>query len=130
MNGSKDFCTWPPPHVLLDDQVARVEVALWTNPGVIADDAPAIEAALNVGLFADEHAVADTERLGMLEHGVAADADAVAELARQRAPGGAAHQRVEVRVARAKTGRKVEQSLPRGGATQVLGQLNLELRVR
>ena len=44
----------PPADVLLDHQIARVEVALRADPDVVADHAAAVEAALDDRLLADE----------------------------------------------------------------------------
>src|SRR5204863_4575299 len=67
----------PPADVLLDDQVARIEVALRADPRVGADDAAAIRASLDERLLADEHAIADVERLEVRADRAAADADVV-----------------------------------------------------
>ena len=62
-----------PADVVLEHQVARVEVGLRADPHVVADHARAVEAALDVGLRADEDAVADLEGLEVLEADAAAD---------------------------------------------------------
>ena len=66
----------------------------------VADDARAVEPALDVGLRADEHAVADLERLEMLEPDAAPDLQPVAAAPCGGPPDAAAHQRVQVAVAR------------------------------
>ena len=78
------FAPGPQPDVVLEDEVARVHVGLRTDPDVIADDRRAVEAPLDVGLRADEHAVADLERLEVLEADAAADLQSVAAAARRR----------------------------------------------
>ncbi len=60
-------------------QIAGIEVALRADPDVVADHAASVESTLEVGLCADEHAVADLEGLQVLEADAAADLHAVAE---------------------------------------------------
>ena len=62
-----------PAHVVLEDEVPRVHVRLRTDPDVIADDRSAIEAALDIGLRADEYTVAELERFEVLEPDMAAN---------------------------------------------------------
>ena len=71
----------PPADVLLDHQIPGIEIALRSDPRVVADHAAAVEAALDERLLADHHAVADLERLGVPGDGPAADPHAVAEAA-------------------------------------------------
>ena len=80
-----------PSDVVLDDEVPRIHVRLRTDPDVVADDRRAVEASLNVGLGADEDAVADLEGLEMLEPGAAADLQAVSASACGGSPDATAH---------------------------------------
>jgi hypothetical protein len=121
--------TRPPPHGILEHQIARVEGALRPQPAAIADDAAAVEAPLDEGQLADHDAVADLECLRMARHRAAADAHAVAEALRQRPPHGAAHPGilgvVTIGVARG----QIEQRLARVVAAQPVGELELVGRV-
>ena len=56
MPGAEHFRAWSPADVLLDDQIARVEVALRPNPRVVADQTSTVEAALELcsRFFPDE----------------------------------------------------------------------------
>ena len=73
----------------------------------------AVEAALDVGLRADEDAVADLEGLEMLEADAAADLQAVAAAPRRRAPDAAAHHGVERLRRRSRSARRARPA-PRG----------------
>ena len=68
-----------PSDVVLQDEVARIQIALRTDPAVIADHATAAHAPLDERVLADEDAVADLEGLWMRRDRAAADAHAVAK---------------------------------------------------
>src|SRR5262245_12918547 len=73
MSRAQHFCPGAPANVVLEGQIAGVEVRLRANPNVIADDCRPVVASLNVGLRADEDTVADLERLQVLEAYATAD---------------------------------------------------------
>ena len=67
MGGTKHLGAGSPADIVLKHKVARVEIGLRADPDVVANLAGAVEAALNIGLGANEDAGADLKRLGMLE---------------------------------------------------------------
>ena len=67
--GAQHLGARTPADKVFDDQVARVEKGLRADPDIVADHAGAIEAALDIGLGADEDALADLESLRVLEPG-------------------------------------------------------------
>ena len=99
MSGAEHLRARTPSDVLLEDQIPGIHVRLRTDPDVIADDRRAIEAALDVGLCPDEHAVAELERFEVLEPDAAADLETVAAAASGGAPDAAAHHDVDRAVA-------------------------------
>jgi hypothetical protein len=96
---------------------------------MVADPADAIDAALDHRLLADEHAVADLERLRMTKHDRSADAQAVAARARHRAQHDPAHQGVELGLALNEAAVECRQPTRVVLLPQVIGELALEWRV-
>jgi hypothetical protein len=90
-----------------------------------ANHAAAVEPPLDERLLADDDAVADLERLGVLGQRTAADADSVAEPFRQRPPHRAAHAGVGGVIAVCVRRGQVEQLLPCVIAPQPIGELEL-----
>jgi hypothetical protein len=84
--------------VILQNEVTGIEIALGTNPDVVADDKSPIESALQVSLRTDEYAAADFKSLQMLESNAGSDGKAVPYLACNASPENPAHERVEVAV--------------------------------
>jgi hypothetical protein len=119
-----------PANVILDDEIARVEVTLRTDPGMVADDAPAIETPLDERLFADEDAVANLEGLGMLRKSPSPDADTVTEAAAERPPDRATHAGAGVAVGQRMLARELEQFLAGMTGSQFLSQRELAGIVR
>src|SRR5215472_9056826 len=118
-----------PAHVVLEHEVARVEVRLRADPHVVADPAGAVEPALDVRLGADEHAAADLERLHVLEAGAGADAQAVADAPAGGPPDDAPHHGVELALARREPRVEVEQAGQVVAGPEAGGQPDLELGV-
>src|SRR5205814_10416437 len=110
-------------------QVACIEIALRTDPGVIADDATAARASLDEGLLADEDAVADLECLWMRGDGATTDPHPVTEPASQRAPDRAAHLLVMLGLAHRMARRELQQLVARTGAPEPIAQLQLTVGV-
>src|SRR5262249_39519538 len=77
VHGAQDFGARPPAHLVANDQVTGIEIALRPNPHPIANDALAVEPALEIGLRANEDPIADLEPFQVLEARAAADAHAV-----------------------------------------------------
>src|SRR5687768_2206204 len=96
MSGPQHLGTRTPADGVLDHKVPRVEIRLRADPGVVANLATAVEAALDDRLLSDEDAAADRERFRVLEHDAARDLHAVAEGAGERAEDRAAHHCVEL----------------------------------
>src|SRR5262245_5700927 len=101
--------TRPPADVVLEDQIAGVEVRLRSDPDVVADDARPVVAPLDVGLRADEHRVADLGAIEVLEAGAGADDQAVAGRARRGAPDRAPHHDVDRPLARYEAGVELDE---------------------
>src|SRR6185437_15023942 len=72
-----------------------VEISLRADPHAISNPRGPVESALDIGLCADEHAIADLECLKMFEADGRADTHSVAEFPGDRSPDRAAHQGVE-----------------------------------
>ena len=66
---------------------------------MIADDRRTVEAALDIRVGADEHAVSEHERLEVLEPDAAADVQSMSAPASRGAPDAATHHDVEGAVA-------------------------------
>src|SRR5688572_24956552 len=130
VHGPEHFGSRSPAHVFLDHQVARIEVALRSNPDMIADDAATVEAALQNRLIAKKDTRADLERLRMAAQDTPADLHAVAKAADNRPPGRAAHHGVEFRFAVGKAAVQLEERprfIPR---THGVRELTFKRRIR
>src|SRR5207253_11371633 len=75
----------PPSDVLAELEVAAIEIALRTDPGVRADDRAPVVAPLQEGLVPDEHSVSDREGVRMKHEHADTDAHAVTERLAERA---------------------------------------------
>jgi hypothetical protein len=69
----EDLSTGPPTDVIFENKIASIEVALGTNPNMVAYDKPPIEPALQVRLRPNEHTAADLKRLQMLKPNAGSD---------------------------------------------------------
>src|SRR5688572_12347670 len=65
--------TRPPAYILLDDQAARVEIALRADPHPIAYHTIPVETSLQHCLIADKHAGADVKGFRMAPEDAPAD---------------------------------------------------------
>src|SRR5260370_1233001 len=88
-----------PADVIFENEIACVEISLRSDPDVIADPRRAVKAPLNIGLGANEDAVADFERLQVFETHSTANLHAVAEFPRDCPPERPAHEGVEFAIA-------------------------------
>src|ERR1700751_3668798 len=61
----EDLDPWTEPDIVPEDEIARIKETLRANPDAIADHEAAIMATLQDGVIANEHAVAEFERLRM-----------------------------------------------------------------
>lgn len=91
---------------------------------MLSDDAASVHASLNERVLADEDAVANLERLEVRRDRAAADAHAVPEPSRQRAPHDTAHLRIEVGLSHGVPRRNVQHIVERP-SPQVVGQRDL-----
>lgn len=81
--------------MILKNKISSIEVSLRPNPHVIANLRRAIKAALNVSLCANKYAITNLKCFKMLEANTTADANLVAESARNRPPNCPTHQCVQ-----------------------------------
>src|SRR5919202_2005764 len=126
---AEDLRPWAPADVVLQHQVARVEVRLGPDPHVIADAARPVEATLEVGPGPDEHAIANRERLDVLEANPGADTDAVPERPAGGTPDRTPHEPIELSVADGVPRVQVDQLRPAVLVAQPLRQADLEIGI-
>ncbi len=116
-------------NVVLEDEVARIEIALRSDPDVIANPARAIEAALDERLGSDEDVIPDLKRLEVLEANTWTDSHTVPEASTRRTPNRAAHQRIEVAVGGREARVQPDQLLEVHRLAKLIGQTNFVLSV-
>jgi len=80
-----------PSHMILKNQISRIEVRLRTNPHVIPDFCTSIKAPLYIGLSPNKHAVPDLKRLQVFESNTTFDPNSVPKLPADHPPNSAAH---------------------------------------
>jgi hypothetical protein len=119
-----------PADVVLEDGIARVEVALRSDPAVLANHTATMRPSLDERLLADEHAVADFKGLEMRAECPASDTDAVTKAAGQRAPCRAAHASRRLVLTHRVHCRELENLLAGFRATKLLGKRELIVRIR
>src|SRR2546426_4841799 len=127
---AEDLRAGTPADVVPEDQIARVEVGLRPNPDVIADDAGAVEPALDVCLRADEHGVADLGAIEVLEAGAWADDEAVTDRTGGGAPDGAPHHDVEMPLAEGESRVQLDEALIAVLRAQRRRESDFEVRIR
>ena len=88
-----------------------------------ADDAAAVETALDIALGADEHAIAELARIEVLEARASVDPQVPAGTLGGRSPDGAAHQRFEGAIAGHKAAVEVDETFVRELASQPFGEI-------
>src|SRR5258708_15043444 len=126
---AEDLRTRTPADVLAEPHVAAVEVGLRTDPGVRADDAVPVVAALEERLVPDEHRIADLERVRMEDEHPHPDLHAVAERLAQRAERHAAAARAGRGVLVAELAVELDDVLPRLRRAKVRRLLHVVCRI-
>src|SRR5256712_7425552 len=125
----QDLRAGAPADVLAENEIAAVEVALRTDPGMRADHAASVVAPLEVGLVAEEHGVADLEGVRMEHEDAEADADAVPERAAEGAQKKSPLARARRTVTPQRAGAALEELLSRMGLAEARGFRDLRVVV-
>src|SRR5688572_26631432 len=119
-----------PAYIFLDDQVARVEIALRADPRAVAYHTTPVETPLQDRLIANKHTGADVEGFRVAPENAAANVHPVAEASRHRPADGAAHHSVEVALAVRESSIQFEQRPRFIPGPHGVGQLPFERRIR
>src|SRR5690554_2264297 len=129
MFGSEDFGAGAPAAMIAEDQVARVEVAVRSDPDLVADDDAAVEPAVDDDALADRAAASELEPLAMADRDVRADTESMAAFLDEGAQARRPQQPIDIGVIAAEAAEHGQElvagaSLPEGGR-----KLPLERRI-
>jgi hypothetical protein len=123
------FRSRAPAHIILQNELPRIEVSLRPNPNVIANFGNSINAPLNVRLCSDENTIPDLKRFQVLEADAAPDPYPVTKFSRNRSPDGATHKMIQLAIAICEPGIVFEKHCWRTTGSQMTGQIQLEERI-
>src|SRR4051812_45952742 len=116
--------------MVADLEIARVEIALGSDPDLMADPASATDPAVDYRLVADHHAVADLKRLGMPDTDLRTQRQPVSAMSHQRSKAASPKRPREVVGAAAEALQQILELRRSVVSTELLRQLDLEPGIR